>query len=86
MDSDIERFCRGCLIYSTNKPKNQPREKLVPICVAKRPREVVAYDVATLPWASTHHIYFLLLVDILSKYVELYSMRSDTRKREAKPS
>ena len=74
MDSDIDRFCRGCLICNTNKPKNLPREKLVSVCVANKLREVVAYDVVTLPWASTHHRYFLLLVDMFSKYIELYPM------------
>ena len=47
MDRDVEEFCRGCLICQRNKPKHQPKEKLTPIHIAKRPREVIAYDVAT---------------------------------------
>ena len=57
-----------------NKSKKQPKEKLVPLSVAKKPREVVAFYVATLPWATTQHRYFLLLIDAFSKYVELCPM------------
>ena len=74
MDSDIDRFCRGCLICQRNKLKNQPKEKLVPLTAAKKPRDIVAFDIATLPWASTQHRYFLLMVDTFSKFVELYPM------------
>lgn len=75
MESDIGEFCRGCLIYQRNLPKHQLKEKLVLIDIAKKPREVMAFDVATLPWASTEHRYFLLLVDQFSKYVELVPMK-----------
>ena len=74
MDSDIEEYCRGCLICHKNKPNNNPKEKLIPIDVAKSPRETIAIDVATLPWASSNHRYFLLMVDLFSKFVELYPM------------
>ena len=74
MNSDIEQFCRECLICHKNKSKKQPKEKLVPLSVARKPREVVAFDVATLPWAITQHRYFLLLIDAFSKYVELCPM------------
>ena len=74
MDRDVEEFCRGCLICQRNKPKHQPKGKLTPIHIAKKPREVIAYDVATLPWATSDHRYFLLLVDLFSKYIELVPM------------
>ena len=32
---DVERFCNGCLICQKNKPKNQPREPLEPITIAR---------------------------------------------------
>ena len=74
MEADIETFCRGCLTCHRNKPKNTPREKLVPLNIASRPREIVAFDVATLPWATNNHRYFLLMVDLFSKFIELYPM------------
>ena len=73
-EGDVEEFCRGCFICQRNKPKHQPKEKLTPIHIAKRPREVIAYNVATLPWATSDHRYFLLLVDLFSKYIELILM------------
>ena len=75
MNVDIEEYCRGCLTSQRNKLKLQPKERLVPIEVATKPREVIAYDVTTLPWASTKHRYFLLLIDLFSKYIELAPMR-----------
>lgn len=71
MHSDIEDFCRKCPICACNKPKNAPLEKLIPSVQATRPREAIAYDVATLPYASTNHRHFLLLVDTFSKFIEL---------------
>ena len=35
---------------------------------------MIAFDAATLPWASSNHRYFLLMVDLFSKFVELYPM------------
>ena len=74
MDNDIDQFCRDCLICHRNKPKHKPNERLVPLEIAYKPREVVANDVATLPWSTTNHRYFLLLIDVFSKFVELYPM------------
>ena len=34
---------------------------------------MIAFDVATLPWASSNHRY-LFMVDLFSKFVELYPM------------
>ena len=71
MNCDIEDFCRRCSICASNKPKNAPPEKLVPSVQATSPREVIVFDVATLPYASTNHRHFLLLVDTFSKFMEL---------------
>ena len=48
-----------------------PPETLVPLIQATKPRQADAYDVATLPYASTSHRHFLLLVDTFSKFIEL---------------
>ena len=74
MDSDIDEYCRGCLTCHKNKPNSNPKERLIPINVSKRPREMITFDAATLPWASSNHRYFLLMVDLFSKFIELYPM------------
>ena len=71
---DVERFCDGCLICQKNKPKNQPREPLKQITIAAEPRHAMSYDIATLPWSTDNHRYFLLMTDFFSKFVELYPM------------
>ena len=74
MDADIEQFCSCCLTCLKNKSRNQAKEELVPIKVASKPREVVYFDVAYLPWSSENHRYFLLKVDGFSKFTELVPM------------
>ena len=71
MNKDIDFFCRKCSICARNKPKNAPPETLVPSIQASRPREAIAYDIATLPYANTNHRHFLLIVDTFSKFIEL---------------
>ena len=75
---DVERFCEGCLICQRNKPKNRPREPLEPITIAEEPRHAIAYDIATLPWSTDSHRYFLIMTDIFSKFVEVYPMADQT--------
>ena len=35
MDSDIDEYCRGCLICYKNKPNSNPKEKLIPISISR---------------------------------------------------
>ena len=56
-----------------------PKENLIPISIAQSPRQVVSYDVATLPWAGNYR-YFLQITDLFSKWIELAPMRDQTSK------
>ena len=71
MNHDLEEFWGKCLIYAQNKTKLAPPEKLIPSAQATRPRDAIAFDVATLPYANTNHQHFFLLIDTFSKFVEL---------------
>ena len=75
---DVQRYCKRCLVCQRNKPKNQIKEPLEPIEIAEGPRHAIAFDVATLPWSSDSHRYFLLMTDLFAKYVEIYPMADQT--------
>ena len=39
-----------CVVFASEKSKTRPNEPLEPIPTARKPRQIVTYDVATLPW------------------------------------
>ena len=39
------------------------------------PGEFVAMDIATLPWSDKEYRYFLLIVDIFSRYIEAIPLK-----------
>ena len=68
----VKDYCSHCSVCLENKASRQAKETLQPYKIEElQPRAAVAFDVAVLPWASYSHRYFLLIVDIFSKYVEL---------------
>ena len=78
MRRDVRRFCNQCDICQRGKGKNKNNEPLEPIRSACEPRHIVAFDVATLPWSSERHHYFLLVTDLFSKWVEIAPMHDQT--------
>ena len=72
----VKDYCNHCSVCLENKASHQPNVTLQSYEIEElQPRAVVAFDVAVLPWASYSHRYFLLIVDIFSKYVELAAMK-----------
>ena len=43
-----------------------------------KPRSVIAFDVATLPWATNQYRYLLIIVDLFSKYCEAVPLKDQT--------
>ena len=78
MHRDTQIFCKECNICYRGKSKTKSNEPLTPNSVANSPRQIVAYDVATLPWSGEQSRYFLLMTDLFSKWVELAPMRDQT--------
>ena len=71
----VKDYCNYCGVCLGNKGSHQ-QKTLQPYKTEElQPRAVVASDVAVLPWASYSHWYFLLIVDIFFKYVELAAMK-----------
>ena len=59
-----------------NKRSHTKAERLVPLeAPGNRPRAIIAYDIAVLPWSSQGYRYVLVMVDLFSKQVEAWPMK-----------
>ena len=75
---DTRAFCKACNVCQREKSKNKTDEPLKPIRAASKPRQMIAYDVATLPWGNGQFRYFLIITDLFSKWVEIAPMPDQT--------
>ena len=68
-------MCSNC---QREKIKTKANEPFEPIRTAIKLRQIVAYDVVTLPWGEGQNRYFLFMTDLFSKFVEIASMHDQT--------
>ena len=79
MARDTRIFCQGCLVCQKAKPSNQARVPLQEFKVdGIGPNDLVAMDIATLPWADGRFRYFLCMVDVFTRYVELVPLQDQS--------
>ena len=79
MSVDIAQFCKACHICSKSKCSHTPKQTLQPYELGElHPRSAVAMDVATLPWSDEHYRYFLLVVDMFTRHIELVTLHDQT--------
>ena len=79
MARDARIFCQDCLVCKKAKPANQPRVPLEEFRLeGVGPGDLVAMDIATLPWADGKFRYFLCIVDIFTRYVELVPLQDQS--------
>ena len=79
MARDTRIFCQRCLVCKKAKPSNQMRVPLEEFQLeGMGPGDLVAMDIATLPWADEKFRYFLCIVDIFTRYVELVPLEDQT--------
>ena len=72
---DTRTYCRGCLIYQRAKPTNTGKEPVQEMDISKGiPSYAVGIDVGTLTWAEGGYRYFLLMVDLFTRYVGLFPL------------
>ena len=70
MTQEVRFFCQRA------KPSNQPRVPLQEFSTEGiGPGDLVAMDVATLPWADEQFRHFLCIVDVFTRYIELTPLR-----------
>ena len=75
MARDTRIFCRGCLTCQRSKSTNTGREPIQEMRISNgTPGYAVGIDVGTLPWAEGGYRYFLLMVDLFTRYIELYPL------------
>ena len=76
MRRDVERFCRNCLTCHRSKPTNEGKEPIgVMLGNEGIPGYAVGIDVGTLPWSEDGYRYFLLMVDLFTRYIEIQPMK-----------
>ena len=76
MTQDTRKFCQNCLVCQQAKCSNQRK---VPLQEFKMegvgPGDLVAMDIATLPWSDDKFRYFLCIVDAFTRYIELIPLK-----------
>ena len=76
MQEYIHDFCTHCKICLENKASREAKAPLSEfVDPPSKPCQQIAFDVATLPWSSNQHRYFLLMIDMYSRYIELRAMK-----------
>ena len=76
MTQEVRFFCQSCMVCQRAKPSNQPRVPLQEFSTEGiGPGDLVAMDVATLPWADEQFRHFLCIVDVFTRYIELTPLR-----------
>ena len=77
MAQDTRIFCRGCLVCQRAKPANVGKEPVQEMTISNgSPGHAVGIDIGTLPWAEGGYRYFLLMVDLFSRYIEIQPLRN----------
>ena len=75
----VRSVCAQCVVCSANKRSYQPEVEMQPYEIGDlAPRKTVAMDVGTLPWSASGYRYFLVVVDVFSRYAEFIPMKSQT--------
>ena len=76
MTRDVREFCNACLTCQRAKPTNIGKQPLQRMDISgSTPGYAVGIDVGTLPWAEGGYLYFLLMVDLFSRYMEVYPLK-----------
>ena len=76
MAGDVGEFCRTCLTCNRSKPSNKGKEPIREMCGNEGiPGYAVGIDIGTLPWSEDDYRYFLLIVDLFSRHIEIAPLR-----------
>uniref|UniRef100_A0A3B3RUB2 Gypsy retrotransposon integrase-like protein 1 n=1 Tax=Paramormyrops kingsleyae TaxID=1676925 RepID=A0A3B3RUB2_9TELE len=78
MSTDISRYCECCpACQSRRSPVPRPQAPLLPIS-PDRPFQLVAADITELPLSTMGNRYVLVLMDLYTKFVNLYPLKDQT--------
>lgn len=69
-------FRRDCIVCQRAKPSNTLRQLLEHFDMdGIGPGDLIALDIATLPWSDENYRYFLCIVDVFTRYVEAVPLK-----------
>lgn len=78
MSTDVSKHCTQCLAcQSRRSPVPRPQAPLVSIS-PERPFQIVAADITELPMSTKGHRYVLVMMDLYTKFVNLYPLKDQT--------
>ena len=78
MSRDARLFCQDCLICHQAKPSNSPKSPMELFSLEQDyPGAAVGVDIGTLPWGDGEYRYFLLMVDLFSRLIEIMPHMDD---------
>ena len=76
MAADAKELCRVYMACQLAKPSNSAKQPLETFDTSGiGPGDLVAMDVATLPWADNSFRYFLCIVDVFTRYIEAIPLK-----------
>ena len=79
MARDAKQFCRACIVCQRAKPSNRGKQPVEPVLLGKSyPGSAVGVDIGTLPWADDEYRYFILMVDLFTRQIELMPLHDQT--------
>ena len=79
MARDVKLYCRGCVTCQRVKPSHKSREPIRSMLLGNDyPGRAVAMDIGTLPWADGEYRYFLVIVDLFTRLIEVMPLRDQT--------
>ena len=79
MARDAKLYCRACVICQRVKPSHLPKEPIEPMILGKDyPGAAVGVDIGTLPWGDGEYRYFLVMVDLFTRLVELMPLHDQS--------
>uniref|UniRef100_A0A3B3RKD3 Gypsy retrotransposon integrase-like protein 1 n=1 Tax=Paramormyrops kingsleyae TaxID=1676925 RepID=A0A3B3RKD3_9TELE len=78
MSKDIAKHCSQCTAcQSRRSPVLRPQAPLIPIS-PERPFQIVAADITELPISTKGNRYVLVMMDLYTKFVNLYPLKDQT--------
>ena len=79
MAYDTRKFCRCCLTCQKAKALNRAKVPIQEFDMdGLGPGDLIAMDIATLPWADGRYRYFLCMVDVFTRYIELCPLQDQS--------
>ena len=76
MTRSVKAFCNDCIPCQRVKLSNSPRQPMEEFDISGiGPGDLIAMDIATLPWSDENYRYFLCIMDVFTRYIEAIPLK-----------